>query len=195
MLKRKKDLNILYISIYMDTITDEYLNLYIQLNYGLKIKNIVKGGKEILINDKNKDKVKNILNKRLQILKQIEEATGKIARKQKQIEPLQQLVSKVDKVRQTFKKTLKAISKSKSIKKFETKAKQFLERRRQQRQPAIKERIPMREILNKKFAKFQYETIRVNDIQQYFNLINGVVLNDATIKFVSVLFSTSKSNK
>ncbi len=172
----------------MDTITDEYLNLYIQLNNGLKIKNIVKGGREILINDKNKDKVKNILNKRLQIVKQIEDATGKIARKQKQIQPLELLVNKVNKVQKTFKKTLKAISTSKSIKKLQKKVREFVERRKQ---PRIINKILVESVIQKNFQKYQYETERVNNIQQYFNLIKNEVNTQPNISFITIPYKSN----
>jgi len=172
----------------MDQISDVYLNLYIQLNNGLKIKNIVKGGREILINERNQDKVRNILNKRLQILKQIEEATGKITRKQRQIEPLKQLVEKVDTVSKVFKGTLKAISTSKSIKAIQKKVKQFLERRRQ---PQIVNKILIESVIQKNFQKYQYETIRVNNLMQYFNLIKNEVNTQPNISFITIPYKSN----
>ena len=155
----------------MDIVNDEYLNLFVQLNDGLKIKNIVKGGRLLLINDRNKEKIREILNKRLKIVKSISEAQGRILRKQRQIEPLEQLVSKVDKVQKTFKKTIKAILTSKSIKKFETKAKQFVERRKLERQPRVLRYEEEQAALQRNFIKTKAETQYVNNLRQYFELI------------------------
>lgn len=157
-------------------VNDEYLNLFIQLNDGQKIKNIVKGGRLININDKNKDKIRNILNKRLQIIKSISDAQGKVARKQKQIEPLQQLVNKVDNVSKVLKGTIKAIKTSKSIKAIQNKVKQFLEKRRIEKQAKIKDEVVVRSIKDKKFYKVNYKTENVNNLQEYFNLIFQKVL-------------------
>jgi hypothetical protein len=173
----------------MSPITDEYLNLYINENLNSKVKNLAKGGRMINVNENNKEKIRNILNKRIEILNYIKTTKGKIARKQKQIESLNPSIEKVfNKISADKEEKLKTIKENIERRKKEELKKKI--KRGLKGIVRILKKIKIESVIQGNFIKFQYET-NARNVEQYFNLIKSEVFKYPNIAYISVPYKSN----